>query len=188
MSTTKKRYSRKGETLADLSDVGLAEWYESSVFCSGQDVYRDLRTSYKTDNTSYTMEFCKFRNEYYLTRECATGTVIKKRDPAYMSLSHEDWHGEEYSVDCVLPQFSIANPWTLSETFIRKIPGVEMFWVSIENRVHECPVTEDVLSGLVDKFHVFGLQPPKKRKALSAVNINKKRKIIDSELRRVLTG
>ena len=187
MTATNKGAPQKGpETLSDLSEQGLAVWYESSVVCYGRDVYRDLRSSHKTEYT-YSMHFCQFREEYYLVREY-TSKRVKKRDPAYFSLSHEDWHGEEYSLNCVLPKFAIPNPWTLSETFYRKMPGVKLDWVSVENRVHESPVVEDVLSGIVDKFHVFGVSPKKRKwKPLSAVNINKKRKILDSELRRVLT-
>ena len=40
---------------------------------------------------------------------------------------------------------------------MQKIPGVEMYWVSIEDRVGDKSKVEEVLEGVVDQFHVFGL-------------------------------
>ena len=190
MTAPDKGAAVEGETLADLCKQGLADWYDSDVTCEGKDIYRDLRSYHKTD-FKYDLEWCRLRDEYYVVRR-DTSKWAKKRDPGYFSLSHPDWYGEEYTVTCTLPKFAVANPWTLSETFLRKCRGIEMQWVSIEDRIHETPVLDDVLGGMIDKFNLFGLDlrnPLKKRawKPLSAVNINKKRKILYSELRRVLS-
>ena len=176
---------KDGETLADLSKVGLATWYDSYAVCVGYDIYKDLRCSHKTDYT-YSMEFCQFTNQHYLVR-MYTSKRVRKKDPYYFSLSHRRWYGDEYTLKCVLPKFAIPNPWTLSEFCRREMPGVEMYWVSIENRIHETPVIEDVLCGAIDQFHVFGSDRDSKRKWQSLSAMNKKRKLLDTELRRVLS-
>ena len=170
----------EGETLDDLCKLGLVPWYEDDVPCVESDSYEKLRSSHKTDYT-YSLEWCHFRNENYLVR-CYGTKRLKKMDPKYFSLSDPDWHSEEYTLQCVLPKFAIPNPFTLSETFIRKIPGVKMYWVSIEERIAEKPLVDDVMSGMVDQFHVFGIEPKSKRKCISH-SLNKKRKILDLELR-----
>ena len=183
MTATDKR--AKGETLADLSKNGLAPWYSSDVLCHEKDVYRNLRTSHKTSYT-YSLEWCQFRNENYLVRQY-TSERLKKRDPCYKSLSAPDWYDEEYRLEDELPKFAIPNPWTLSETFLRNIPGVQMYWVSIDDRIHETSILDEVLSGLIDHFQVFGLDS-KKRKWTPHTCICKRRKIVDSEPRTILSA